>query len=208
MKRNLTLLFVLLTCCWGLSAQPSGYTQQTGTAQTSLIKNITSAASNLNTLKVNFTQEKKSKSFSNPAVSQGTMSYKKSNQLCWAYTSPRAYSIILNSKGAFLKTAKGSTKNKMIGEMATLILRTINGEGLTNNSDFNLTYYKGKDVLVYLTPKSKRFQEMYKCIEVYLNPQTYLATSVKMIEKNGDVTVIKFTNHQKNITLPTTEFQE
>lgn len=96
----------------------------------------------------------------------------------------------------------------MIGEMATLILRTINGEGLTNNSDFNLTYYKGKDVLVYLTPKSKRFQEMYKCIEVYLNPQTYLATSVKMTEKNGDVTVIKFSNHQKNITLPTTEFQE
>lgn len=192
----------------GLSAQPSGYTQQTGSAQTALVKNITSTASNLNSLKVNFTQEKTSKSFSNPAVSQGTMSYKKTNLLRWSYTSPRAYSIILNSKGAFLKTAKGSTKNKMIGEMATLILRTISGEGLTSNSDFNLSYYKGKDVLVYLTPKSKRLQEMYKSIEVYLNPQTYLATKVKMTEKNGDVTVIKFSNHQKNITLPTTEFQE
>lgn len=206
-KIALTALFFLCTFCYVL-AQPSGYTLQQGTAQTSLVQSITSASSKMQTLKVDFEQTKTSKSFTQPAVSKGTLSYKKFNQLCWAYSTPRAYSIILNERGAFIKTAKGSTKNKMVGEMAGLILRTINGSGLTDNTDFTVAYYKSSDILVYLTPKSKQFSEMYKSIEVYLNPQTYVATRVKMTEKNGDVTVIKFTNPQKNITLPAGEFQE
>ena len=92
--------------------------------------------------------------------------------------------------------------------MAGMILRTINGSGLTGSADFDAAFYKGKDVLVMLTPKSKRVQDMYKSIEVYLNPQTYVATQVKMTEKNDDITVIKFTNPQKNITLTDDTFNE
>lgn len=202
----LFVIFLLTTCV--VFAQPSGYTLQSGAAQTALVQKITSTASGMTSLKVNFTQEKTSKSFTAASVSQGTLSYKKSNLLCWAYTSPKKYSIILNARGSFLKTAKGSTKNKMVGEMAGLILRTINGAGLANNSDFNISYYKSSDILVYLTPKSSKYQAMFKSVEVYLNPQTYLATKVKMTEKNGDVSVIKFSNHQKNITIQSSEFQE
>ena len=208
MKKFLSLL---LMCVFSLAmavAQPSGYTLQTGDAQAALTKSISNASSQMKTLKVNFTQEKTSKAFTTPAKSEGTLSYQKPDLLCWSYTSPRVYSIILNKKGAYLKTAKGSTQNKMVGEMAGMILRTINGTGLTGSADFDAAFYKGKDVLVMLTPKSKRVQDMYKSIEVYLNATTYVATQVKMTEKNGDVTVIKFTNPQKNITLPADTFSE
>lgn len=203
-----TIFLILL---WALNfsvfSQPSGYKALDETQKKQTLSQISAATSQLTSLKVNFTQEKKSKAFTNPVVSSGTLSFKKSNFLRWAYTSPTSYSIILNENGAFYKNEKGSTKNKMIGEMAKLILRTVSGEGLTNSTDFTLSYYKGKDILVILLPKSKKMQEIYSRIEVYLNA-TYLATCVKMTEKNGDETVIKFTNHQKNVTFSENEFKE
>ena len=162
MKKFLSLLLMCVFSIAMAVAQPSGYTLQTGDAQAALTKSISTASSQLKSLKVNFTQEKSSKAFTTPAKSEGTLSYKQPDLLCWSYTSPRAYSIILNKKGAYLKTAKGSTQNKMVGEMAGMILRTINGTGLTGSTDFDAAFYKGKDVLVMLTPKSKRVQDMYK----------------------------------------------
>ena len=208
MKKFLSILIVSVLSVVMAVAQPSGYTLQSGDAQAALTKSISSASSQLKSLKVSFTQEKSSKAFTTPAKSEGTLSYQQPDLLCWAYTSPKAYSIILNKKGACLKTAKGSTQNKMIGEMAGMILKTISGSGLTSSADFDATFYKGKDVLVMLSPKSKRVKDMYQSIEVYLNPTTYLATQVKMTDKNGDVTTIKFSNHQKNITLPAGTFNE
>lgn len=189
-------------------AQPSGYTQLTGSNATSTSQKISAMSSKLNTLQVDFTQEKSSKALANKVVSKGKMSYKRTNFLRWSYTSPSTYSIILNERGAFLKKANGSTQNKMLGELGGLIARTISGNGLVNNSDFTISYYKGSDILVYMIPKNKRLQGMYKNMEVYLNPQSYLATKVKLTEKNGDVTVIKFTNHKQNVTLPANEFKE
>lgn len=209
MKKGSTLFiaFIIATIstCF---AQPSGYTQLTGSNATSTSQKISAMSSKLNTLQVDFTQEKSSKALANKVVSKGKMSYKRTNFLRWSYTSPSTYSIILNERGAFLKKANGSTQNKMLGELGGLIARTISGNGLVNNSDFTISYYKGSDILVYMIPKNKRLQGMYKNMEVYLNPQSYLATKVKLTEKNGDVTVIKFTNHKQNVTLPANEFKE
>ena len=59
-----------------------------------------------------------------------------------------------------------------------------------------------------MKPKVKKMQDMYSKIEVFLNPTTYLATKVKITEKNGDVTVINFSGHQKNVTIADSEFKE
>lgn len=200
---SLVLISVVMLC-----AQPAGYTKLSDSDAAATAKAISANSAKMTSLKVDFKQEKISKAFKNKVVSQGKMSYKKSNFLRWAYTSPTAYSIILNEKGAFLKNSNGSTKNKALGELGGLIARTISGDGLVNNKDFTVAFYKSKDVLAYMVPVNKRLQAMYKSIEVYLNPQTYYATKVCLVEKNGDVTVITFSGHQKNVTFPATEFKE
>ena len=209
MNKVSTFLFAIAilwvsTCC----AQPSGYTLVSGGAANSIAQKITSTSSKMNTLQVDFTQEKSSKALTSKVVSKGKMSYKKTNFLRWTYTSPSSYSIILNERGAFLKKGNSSTPNKALGELGGLIARTIGGNGLVNNNDFTISYYKSNDILVYMIPKNKRLQTMYKSMEVYLNPQSYLATKVKLFEKNGDVTTITFSNHKQNVTLPATEFKE
>ena len=180
----------------------------TGDSKTAMTKKITSASSQLKSLKVNFTQEKTSKVFTSKVTSSGKMSYKKPNYLLWSYTSPTAYSIILNDKGAFFKNAKGSMKNKAIGELGGLLARTVGGDGLVASSDFSVEYYQKSDIVVVMKPKVKKMQDMYSKIEVFLNPTTYLATKVKITEKNGDVTVINFSGHQKNVTIADSEFKE
>lgn len=203
-------VFIAFVCALSLSinAQPAGYQLLSGDSKTAMTKKITSASSQLKTLKVNFTQEKTSKVFTSKVTSSGRMSYKKPSYLLWSYTSPTAYSIILNDKGAFFKNAKGSMKNKAIGELGGLLARTVGGDGLVSSSDFSVEYYQKSDIAVVMKPKVKKMQDMYSKIEVFLNPTTYLATKVKITEKNGDVTVINFSGHQKNVTIADSEFKE
>lgn len=203
-------VFIAFVCALSLSinAQPAGYQLLSGDSKTAMTKKITSASSQLKTLKVNFTQEKTSKVFTSKVTSSGKMSYKKTSYLLWSYTSPTAYSIILNDKGAFFKNAKGSVKNKAIGELGGLLARTVGGDGLVASSDFSVEYYQKSDIAVVMKPKVKKMQDMYSKIEVFLNPTTYLATKVKITEKNGDVTVINFSGHQKNVTIADSEFKE
>ena len=203
-------VFIAIVCALSLSinAQPAGYQLLSGDSKTAMTKKITSASSQLKTLKVNFTQEKTSKVFTSKVTSSGKMSYKKPSHLLWSYTSPTAYSIILNDKGAFFKNAKGSMKNKAIGELGGLLARTVGGDGLVSSSDFSVEYYQKSDIVVVMKPKVKKMQDMYSKIEVFLNPTTYLATKVKITEKNGDVTVINFSGHQKNVTIADSEFKE
>lgn len=203
-------VFIAFVCAlsFSINAQPAGYQLLSGDSKTAMTKKITSASSQLKSLKVNFTQEKTSKVFTSKVTSSGKMSFKKPNYLLWSYTSPTAYSIILNDKGAFFKNAKGSMKNKAIGELGGLLARTVGGDGLVASSDFSVEYYQKSDIAVVMKPKVKKMQDMYSKIEVFLNPTTYLATKVKITEKNGDVTVIKFSGHQKNVTIADSEFKE
>ncbi len=208
MKKIIGILFFAIFSLSILYAQPAGYAKLSENDAAAVVKAINAFSSKVTTLKVDFKQEKTSKAFTDKVVSQGKMSYKKSNFLRWSYTSPTAYSIILNEKGAFLKNAKGSTKNKALGELGGLIARTISGDGLTQNKDFKITFYKNKDIVAFMQPTNKRLQGMYKSIEVYLNPKKFNATKVKLNEKNGDVTIITFTRHQTNVTFPANEFKE
>ena len=203
-------VFIAIVCALSLSinAQPAGYQLLSGDSKTAMTKKITSASSQLKTLKVNFTQEKTSKVFTSKVTSSGKKTKKKPSYLLWSYTSPTAYSIILNDKGAFFKNAKGSMKNKAIGELGGLLARTVGGDGLVSSSDFSVEYYQKSDIVVVMKPKVKKMQDMYSKIEVFLNPTTYLATKVKITEKNGDVTVINFSGHQKNVTIADSEFKE
>lgn len=206
------IIFSILALCiaTALVAQPTGCKLLNSSEKTTTVQKIKNQSTNLKTLKVNFTQEKTSKLFTDKVVSKGNMTYKKSNMLRWAYTSPKTYAIILNKKGAFFKNEKGSVQNKMIEGLCKLLLRTINGDGLVENNGFAISYYRcaDKSLLVLMKPTEKNMREMYTSIEVYLDATTLLAKQVKLNEKKGDVTSITFSNHKKDIPIADSEFDE
>ena len=208
--KKIILSILTLFIATALVGQPAGSKLLSSSEKATTIQKIKTNSTNLKTLKVDFTQEKTSKLFTDKVVSKGTMTYKKSNMLRWAYTSPKAYAIILNKKGAFFQNEKGSVQNKMIEGLCKLLLRTINGDGLVDNSGFATSYYNctDKSLLVLMKPTDKMMKEMYTSIEVYLDATTLLAKKVKLNEKKGDVTTITFSNHKKDVAVADSEFDE
>lgn len=209
MKKIILSIFALFIAT-ALVAQPAGSKLLSSTEKATTVQKLKTHSTNLRTLKVDFTQEKTSKLFTDKVVSKGNMAYKKSSMLRWSYTSPKKYAIILNKKGAFFKNEKGSVQNKMIEGLCKLLLRTINGDGLVENNGFDISYYRCSDgtVLALMKPTDKTMKEIYTSLEVYLDSTTMLAKKVKLNEKKGDVTTITFSNHKKDVSIADSEFDE
>ena len=208
--KKLLLTILTLFIATALVAQPAGSKLLSSTEKATTVQNIKNSSAKLKTLKVDFTQEKTSKLFTDKVVSKGNMLYKKSNMLRWTYTSPKKYAIILNKKGAFFKNEKGAVQNKMLEGLFKLIVSTVSGNGLVENDGFVTSYYRCADgsLLALMKPTDKTMKEMYTSIEVYLDATTFLAKKVKLNEKKGDVTTITFSNHKKDVAIAESEFDE
>lgn len=209
--KKILLSLIVLFLGAPLFAQEAGSTEVTGDKKTALVNSIEKAHKQLTTLSANFTQEKTSTLFTEKVVQKGKLSYKAPKQLRWEYTSPKAMTVIFSNGKVLLKTEKGTTSNpnKMLGEMGNMIINTINGSFLKENSDFNTRYYKNKggQYVVVLIPVNKRIKAYYKSISITLSNSTFLADKVVLTETNGDATTITFADKRTNITLSDSLFK-
>ena len=132
------------------------------------------------------------------------MYFKQPDKLRWQYTSPYDYTFILNGDKVKLKSAK-STKdidvqgNKIFRQITSIILNSITGGGLKSSSDFTVEIYQsGNLYFAKLYPKKKEVKQIYNVIEIHFNPTLTMVSSVKMVEKTGDTTLVKLNNAKIN----------
>lgn len=210
MKKFIIISLTLLTASLAY-AQGSYGTEVTGEQKTALVANIEKAHKQLTTLSASFTQEKTSALLTDKVVQKGTLNYKSPKQLRWEYTSPKAMTVIFSNGKVLLKTGSTTTTNpnKMLNEMGTMLINTINGSFLKENPDFSTRYYKNKSgqIVTVLTPINKKIQKYYKNIVITLNGSSHLAEKVVLNEANGDATTIIFTDKKTNITLSDSLFK-
>lgn len=208
MKKHILLFCIVLLGCQ-LFAQN---TELTGEKRTAVVSAIEKAHKQMTSLSATFTQEKSSSMFTEKVVQKGKIFYKSPRQLRWEYTTPKSMAIIFNNGKVLLKNEKGTTANpnKMLSEMGNMIMNTINGNLLQDNTNFQTKYYKNSktgDYVVVLTPLNKRIKAYYKDITITLNAKTYLADKVVMNEVNGDSTAILFADKKTNGTLSDSLFK-
>ena len=202
MKKTI-IFFTIILAVFATYAQGSYGTEVTGDQKSALVSAIEKAHSQLSTLSANFTQEKTSSLLTDKVVQKGKLRYKSPKQLRWEYTSPKAMAVILTDGKVLLKTDKGNVNNpnKMLNEMGSLIINTINGSFLKENKDFKVTYYKNGNtgkITVKLVPINKRIKAYYSKMVIELDGKTHLADKVSMHEVNGDVTTITFSEKKSN----------
>lgn len=212
MKKSILIIFLTLLTTSVLMAQTSVGTEVTGEKKTALVTAIEKAHKQLTSLSANFTQEKTSTLFTDKVVQKGKLQYKAPKQLRWEYTSPKPMTVIFANGKVMLKTDKGTVQNpnKMLNEMGTMIIGTINGSFLNDASNFSAKYYKNSKtgtVTVVLTPVNKRIKAYYSKMTITLDAQTLLADKVVMQEVNGDTTTIIFSDKKTNITLSDSLFK-
>lgn len=211
-KYGIILLLLWLITGVGF-AQNSKEVTVTGSQLTQLTLAISKAHQQVQTLSANFTQEKSSTLFTEKVIQKGVFCYQSPKQLRWEYKSPKALTQLFDDTKVTILTDKGAVNNpnKMLNELGKMIINTINGTNMSDNSNFDISYAKNTqdgNYIAILKPINKKIKANYNSIKVVLNGKDYLAEKVIMNESNGDVTTITFSNKKINQTLPANSFKK
>lgn len=202
MKR---LFFIILVVV--LSLHVSGQTKLTAEQQKQLVEKIDKAASAMKSMQCDFTQTKSMKLLKKEMKSNGVMYFKQADKLRWQYTSPYDYTFIMNGDKVRIKSTKSTQDinvqgNKIFRQITNIILNTVTGGGLKSASDFTVEVYQSdKGYFAKLYPKKKEVKQIYNVIEIYFNSSLTMVSSVRMIEKTGDETLVNLNNLKANVAI-------
>lgn len=156
-------------------------------------------------IKAEFTQYKHLKILTKPLVSQGRFYFQKPDSIRWEYSAP-VKSILLMHKGAVKRFTLGSRGlvEDASGALSSMqvVVQEIGlwSQGRFTESDhFQAELQGGKDRKIILTPREKAFAAMISRIEIVPSAQQKGAIkSVKIIESEGNYTLLKFTDVRMN----------
>ena len=180
-----------------------GYRPATSKEQEELIKNISRASEQLKTLCADFVQKKTISILEDELLSEGKLSFKQPDKLCWEYIKPYQYRFVINGS----KVMTGSdiinvSSSKIFSEISKIIISGINGSGIFDDKKFTTKFSVGaSDYQVELTPKQKELRQMFNSITITFNKNDYSVNNAEIKEANGDATYITMKNKQINIAL-------
>ena len=209
MKRFLILLFTIH--CSLFTIHCSLFTlsaQQTADVR----RQISQAAASLKSMQCDFVQTKQLRLLNDRLVSRGKMYYQQGNRLRWEYLSPYTYSFILNGQKVLLKNSRrqdviDTSQNKLFGEIARIMMKSVTGQSLTDDRDFKTTIATTpSEWVATLVPQRKDMRQMFQQIILHVSRKQSMVTQVELVEKKGDRTIIELKNVKVKETLPATLF--
>lgn len=174
-------------------------------------KGLADMASTTTSIKASFRQEKYLSILSNKIDSEGSILFKKPNLLRWSYSKPFEYTIVLNGKEIIIKDQEkvnsfdiGSSQAfKQINE---LIINSVEGN-ILDEERFSIDYLEGKDLyLTKLVPKETQLKNFIQGIDIYFDKKDFSVSQVKLIESEGDYTLISFFNKKMNENIANENF--
>ena len=202
-KILLSCLLVFLSPCLPMMGQ----TKLTAEQQKQIVEKIDKASSAMKTMQCDFTQTKRMKMLCKDMQSKGVMYFKRPDKLRWQYTSPYDYTFIMNGDKVQIKSMK-STKNidvqqnKMFRQITNIILSSITGGTLRTSADFTVELWQqDKSYFVKLYPKKKELKQLYQYLEIWFDPALTKVSTVKMMEKTGDMTIVNLLNTKYGVTI-------
>lgn len=221
MKRFITLL-ITLTFLIGLVTSTSDCARANTAPQllSGILQKMENAHRNLKSLKAALVQQKVNSQLGTRDTDYGTMMYKPGDngklKLRLDYTRPdtRVAAIVGDNftyyqprinqafKGAVSKASK--SRNGIYG-----LLVGFNGSARSLTSNFSIEFVKeelvsGKPTYqLHLTPREK---SSIASVEIWVSSDTWLPVQNKVVEKNGDYTIVKLDRMEVNARLDDSAF--
>ena len=121
-------------------------------------------------LEADFVQTKTSALMLEPQVSTGHMSYRSPDYLRWAYDKPQVLVWEMNGQE--------TNVNSQVQKLLRMIMASVSGEAQDDAK---------------MQRESKR---LFRSVNIVMDERNGVAQRVEMIEKNGDITLIEFSNVQ------------
>jgi outer membrane lipoprotein carrier protein len=142
-----------------------------------------------------------------PAISNGSMYYKKADKFRWEYTNNPVFIFAQNGKTIYTKsndkvTVVKDNSAKLYEEISKIVIASINGSLLESPKDFDIQYLENKNsIKIILTPKAKNMKKFIASIELIIDKKTYFASQFCLLDPSGDSTTINFEKVKMNPVL-------
>lgn len=204
MKKILFILTILTAFNCNLLAQ--------NLTQEQIKQKINQKAAAVKTLQCDFVQTKYMKLLNKKQMSNGKMYYSQPDKLRWEYTSPYKYLFIINGNSVRIKNNNrndqiDANRNKLFKEIAKIMMDSVVGKCLSDNRSFKTSIAdKGNEWVATLLPQRREMKGLFKNIILHFNKSKAMVSTVELIEKNGDKTVIELKNVHLNEAISATTY--
>lgn len=204
MKKILFILTLLTAFNCNLLAQ--------NLTQEQIKQKINQKAAAVKTLQCDFVQTKYMKLLNKKQMSNGKMYYSQPDKLRWEYTSPYKYLFIINGNSVRIKNNNrndqiDANRNKLFKEIAKIMMDSVVGKCLSDNRSFKTSIAdKGNEWVATLLPQRREMKGLFKNIILHFNKSKAMVSTVELIEKNGDKTVIELKNVHLNEAISATTY--
>ena len=202
MKRILTILLLLCTTTLCTHAQ----------SRQQMLDVIASATAQIRDMECDFVQTKNIRLLNRSMVSRGHMSYRQPDKLRWEYTTPYTYVFVVNGNKVQILNNKRKDvidvdRNKMFREIVNIMLSTVAGTCLGDQSSFRTTVTSTQsEYIATLVPQKKDMRQMYANIILHFDTKAGVVNKIVMNEAKGDMTTIELRNIHKNRNLNDARF--
>ena len=169
-----------------------------------MLKKITSAASEMKTMKCDFVQIRKMSLLADEIKSSGVMYFEKDSKLRWEYREPTPYVMTINGGTVTVESGSGksvsdASSSRLYRGIADMVMGCMSGESLTDSRMFRTTFTDlGSVWVAELRPVRKDLQRMFANLVLNFDPKTGLLMSMVMNDPAGNSTSITVSNISVN----------
>ena len=165
------------------------------------------------TLEADFIQLKESQFLMAPAESAGLFSYAAPDRVRWEHRSPTPISLLITGDEMITWYRDLEKVERMlVGRHSQRILEYLGASGTVDQlrNYFSVRLALAKDPTrpyhLELTPRYGRIAKRLKKMEVWVDPELFLVSRLRLVEPDDDVTEYRFTRFRINGGLPPDRF--
>jgi outer membrane lipoprotein-sorting protein len=212
--KKLARIFLLASAFAAFAATNESRSQTVSDPQP-ILRDLQQKMSSVNSVYLEFTQERVLKLFSEPLKSEGVMLIERPGKIRWETTAP--YQTILlgdqNSVAQFefndgkwekLKLGFPQLLQRVMQQMSAMNQGRL--DALTN--DFSASVATNDETVVTMIPKDENMRGMMSSLEIHMQPDFSATREVVLNEPDGDLTRIIFQNEKRGVKFPAGTFDE
>jgi outer membrane lipoprotein-sorting protein len=180
-----------------------------------ILQDLQRKMSSLESVYLEFTQERDLKLFAEPLRSEGVMLIERPDQIRWETTSPFQSILLGNHQSvAQFERIDGIWKKLKLGfpQMLKRVMEQMvqmnQGKLDALTSDYTITVAAGSLAVVTLVPKDKSIRSILSSLEIKMLPDFSATREVVMNEPSGELTRILFHGERRNLKFPSGTFDQ
>jgi len=189
-------------------AQPAGFKH---VQDISAFKAAYARVANVQSVRSDFSQEKKLTLLADAIRSSGVFRYKRPGRLRLEFTKPLPYLVILRDDRLFVRDGNQANtvdarSNKAFRRFNEVLVQAVEGT-LLEGPEYHWEILENvAEYWLEMTPQEESMRKVMRSVAVALDKRDLTVNRIELREANGDMTILKFFNKEVNGPVADTDF--